>query len=926
MDAKLTDETNWLMCVRRPLQLFVFAVCAFSLPCLADYTTWIGGDGNWGDETKWSKGIPSSDTPGQIFFETTGEPYTVTLDRDVTCTMLLVKTPESGIGTATVTLAGAGTITCVNASGNAMDIQTRASFVLDGPTIQFQETSATTFISGDFEMKSGMFTQGTCIYITGSNTHFKVSGGYISSPRLKLSERPLASYEQTGGYAAFNSFETTSSNPITITGGTIRRSSLTVPAGTADFRGVTNVVNRLLFTGSTSLAGIANYCGPFVAMGQDVDPGTWAAYVGFPLGITFGSIANWKIDRSPTLNLRERFHLDTSDFFDASVARTINISVAMTFPTPFDFAVYGGGTLNYRPGGTTLPSRLNAFTLGDNTTMTMVRLDETYHRNNKLAAQRLKLGAGSNLTLMMKYNYLESTDAAEIGDGAVLNMHVYGSDSPYTDTYGDKRYLAMCAGATGSVEKLTVNVTGDGAAGWSVRKLLNCAWIDDGQTDMTPDSSDSTEWCGGSGGNFSTAANWSKGSAPASLVNGNYSVKFKTMQGVVTNDVDNANMLLIHVKASCGPLTMRGKPISARQAYSRSSVSAIRHYGKFPLVFENDVSAPATCANFNVIGGDTAPTYIAFMGKLTVLAPVFDVCGHVVIGGEATANSLWMNTTLGSAKATMLEVLNGGSMTVSSQSNAFDKASSTSLRVNEGGVMSFTGGTFDNRTASKHRVYGLMDIDVPLSSTAALSFAGSGRVYVGSTKSSATATSVKISEGLRLCPKSWATLTTDGVAPITIYAETRATIGAKADWTYGPAAGVSTETTAAERALVTEGLYAPLTIDTTDPDTGVGHTIMFADPILAAGDVEVKGCGAVCFASGEDSFGCNLSFDPTVELKLSPSQRVAALSGWAPVITAAKIEGTPMIEEGVRVRVADNGDGTQSIECFVKSGMRIVIR
>jgi hypothetical protein len=351
--------------------------------------------------------------------------------------------------------------------------------------------------------------------------------------------------------------------------------------------------------------------------------------------------------------------------------------------------------------------------------------------------------------------------------------------------------------------------------------------------------------------------------------------------------------------------------------------------GKFPLVFENDVIGPQTCNNFCVVVGNStynSSTYVAFMGQLTVASPVFDVCGHVIVGGEATANSIFMDSVYSSGRRTRLEILSGGSMTVSSQSNAFNKSGDTSFRVNEGGLLSFTGGTFDNRVVSNHRVFGLMDIDVPLLSTTNLSFAGSGRVYVASTKSSATASKVKLSEGIRFCPKSWATLTADGVAPITIYAEPRATIGAKADWTYGPAAGVTTATTPAERAIVTEDFYAPLTIDTTDPDTGVGHTITFADPILAGSDVEVKGAGAVCFASGEDSFGHKLSFDGNVTLLLNAAQRNAALDGWAAILTAEEIEGMPKVADGVKVRIVDNGDNTQSLLCRVPSGLRFIVR
>ena len=909
-------------------------VAGLLLACGATSTTWNGGDGNWGDPTKWSNGVPSSETPGEIHFTTTGEPYTVTLDRDVVSTGFFVDSPAGGVATASVTLAGSGIVTNTGAGVTyPFDIAADANFILDGPTMQ---VGGNANIRGEFEIKSGGYSQIGTLYTTRSSSLVRVSGGRCYVSRFKLGDNADASYEQTGGFAWFQQFETVVGNRVSITGGTIRRGSLAIPIGSADYRGVTNIVNDLSFQGGTTSDQIANYCGSYAVIGQKITRSASAAsYAGFPLGITFGSCADWTLAKALNLTVREYLHVDTSDFFDPAVSHTADMTFTKGLnnaPFPFDFAVYGGGAFTFILNDMDiLPPKFDAFTLGDGTTMNMVRSEATYHRANTIFSQRLKLGAGSVLSMMMRYNYLDATDTAEIGDGATLNMHIYSaeSESPAGNhDYGYGRYPAIVAGPTGSVESVTVNLTGDGTAGWTVRKLLNCAWVDDGTTDMTPNASSSSEWCGGSGGNLSTAANWSKGSAP-DLTTGGNSVSFKTMQGVVTNDVDNASLRQINVAASCGPVLMRGKPISAAAPFSRSSASAIRNVGMFPLVFENDVVGPASCANFNVMACGSfqkISTYVAFMGKLTVESPVFDVVGHVLIGGEATANSIWMNAKYSEGRNSMLEVLSGGSMTVSSQSNAFDKASCTSLRVNEGGVLSFTGGTFDNRTASKHRVFGLMDIDVPLASTAALSFAGSGRVYVASTRSSATATPVKIGEGLRLCPKSWDTVTSDGVAPITIYAETRATIGAKADWTYGPAAGVSTATTPVQRALVTEDIYAPLTIDTTDPDTGVGHTITFADPILAAGDVEVKGAGAVCFASGEDSFGGKLSFDGQVTLALSDAQHRAALDGWADILTAAKIEGLPRAAEGVKMQVVDNGDGTQSLRLRISGGFKFLIR
>jgi len=298
----------------------------------------------------------------------------------------------------------------------------------------------------------------------------------------------------------------------------------------------------------------------------------------------------------------------------------------------------------------------------------------------------------------------------------------------------------------------------------------------------------------------------------------------------------------------------------------------------------------------------------------------------VRLGGESEIGGLYPYHKDDSQTRTELVLVTGAVLTVTAQATNFTCA--CNFRIGENAKLKFTGGELVEYAGASHSVHGLIDIGVPYSAYGTKRFYGTGRVDVASTKGHASGAGVmEIGEGLRLYLGSWSTVTANAAdSAMTIRVGSAATIGAKADFTYGPAAGVTTSTTAAERALVTEGLYAPLTIDTSDPDTGVGHAITFADPVVAGGDVFVKGAGAVCFASGEDSFGFNLSFAPTVALKLSPSQRVAALSGWSPVVTAAKIEGMPMSEEGVRMRVADNGDGTQSVECFVKSGIRIVIR
>ncbi len=901
--------------------------------CGAASTTWNGGDGNWDDPAKWSNGVPSRETPGEVRFKTTGQPYTVTLDHPVTNAHFIVLSPASGVATAPVTLAGSGIVTNIGMSEvvYAFETEERTSFILYGPTFR---TRGATNIRGELEIKSGDWSQDAVLYPTRSNSVVRVSGGSFYTPRLKLSEIAGASFVQTGGYSYTPQLERTAANPFLIKGGSYRQSSLTIPIGVTDWRNVTNVVSSITFGGGSTIENTAYYCSPGLVIGSLFKVGMGHTYAGFPIGITFGAYGNWELYSATRLYIRERFHVNTADFYDPTVSRSINMLASKELDNaPFDFAVYGGGSFNFALNDNyILSKKIDGFTLGEGTTMTMVRSQYDYHRKNNILAQKMKLGAGSSFSLMMRHTFLESTDTAEIGEGATINADIYTAATDKELNYSENRYPILTAGPTGSVENLTVNLTGDGTEGWTVHKLLNSAWVDNGVIDMTPVPSRPWEWCGGADGNLSTPANWSCGSA-SNVTEVGKAVVFRTMQGMITNDLDNVNVARFTATNSCGPVRMRGKPVTVSNSYRVSIYSAIGNFSRFPFVLENDITATGS-TYFGVTAGDSrynSTSYVALMGKLTVNSPVFSVSGHVVIGGEATANSILMDTRFssgtGGRRPSMIEILSGGSLTVANQTNTFSNASDTSLRVNEGGVLSFTGGQFDNRTpSSKHRVHGLLDIGVPLLSTTNLSFFGTGRVNVLSTKSSYKAAKVIIGDGLRLYPKSWNTLTADAAGPIRLYVLTRATIGARADWTYGPAAGVTTATTPAERALETEAIYAPLTIDTTDPDTGVGHTITFADPILAAGDVAVKGVGTVAFVSGEDSFGGELSFDGNVTLAISATQRQAALGRWSAILTAAKVEGLPKTADGVRLRIDDNGDGTQSLMCRVPSGAMFTIR
>ncbi len=106
--------------MKRQMKVVVCVVAGLVLACgggVTSSTTWNGGDGNWDDSTKWSNGVPSPNTPGEVRFKTTGQPYTVTLNHPVTNEHFIVLSPASGVATAPVTLAGYGTVTNIGVTG-----------------------------------------------------------------------------------------------------------------------------------------------------------------------------------------------------------------------------------------------------------------------------------------------------------------------------------------------------------------------------------------------------------------------------------------------------------------------------------------------------------------------------------------------------------------------------------------------------------------------------------------------------------------------------------------------------------------------------------------------------------------------------------------------------------------------------------------
>ena len=928
--------------------------------------TWKGGEGDLSDPNMWKEGIvPSLETGAYNLVFAAGE-HVIHVDRDANVAQLFMNGDL-----CKVTFAGEKTITVKPISGAALELRAGKKLVVDGATLAFK---ADCYIYGSVAVRSGALTCTSSMWAlaTGAQS-FELSGGRMDFSTFRLDANPMASYIQTGGVAKFPSLTTVSGNTVSVTGGMCVRPgvTITVPVGeTVDCGESSNVISQLVFPDGSSSASPSRFYGDYVAVAGDYGLRVKAsAYASIPHGITFGSAGDWKSPDKGTYAIRERLCFDTADAIDSSVSRTISANnFGMLART--DFSVIGGGTLSASlENSNVFGGYLSGFTLGESTTMVispLVYAGQLYPASNPIRAAQFDFRDNSGFTMMASYNRLEAQDAMQVGEDVKFRI-----TAPKALT-AKARYWLIDVGPAGDASALDVSLEGDGFDGWSLKRAANMVWLDDG-TPLTPTTTDVTEWCGGSGADLSTDANWSSGTCQAGLTGGNKTILFKTLQGDVVNDIDGLSVDRIHATAEKrGPVRMSGKPIKITNGGVSSSGVAV-HLGSSvtPVIFANDVAA-GTQGNFGVTA---CQSYVAFLGGLDVSNATFDLAGgEVLIGGTATVRNLHMNAAwwAGRDKNSALFVLNGGSLAISNQTSPFENANCSSLYVNKGGVLSFDGGAFVNAVAVTHAVFGRLKIGVPLSATKPVSFFGSGRVDVASTKSSAAAAAVKIGEKVRLCPASWSTVTADGEGPLTIAVETRATLGATADWTYGVADGVTTATAAADRAL-TVADHETLTVDTANPDTGAAQTITFADPIVASGAKLVKtGVGTLVLASADNGLattdvrvdqgelvcgtaqafgsltaaaGATLSFGATAGLlatvtvngdvslegaKISLTKAVAeGLSDWTPVLTVPSgkvITGVPVVEEGLKVKVVSNDDGSASLCCKAKTGLLLIFR
>ena len=496
-------------------------------------------------------------------------------------------------------------------------------------------------------------------------------------------------------------------------------------------------------------------------------------------------------------------------------------------------------------------------------------------------------------------------------------------------------------------------------------------------------SASGIEWTGGSqtSGNWSDSANWNDVVLPGV----NDHVAFGGISRLTSyNDSLNTASGLVF-RASAGPFVLTGSvekitlkaDCNSRGSATEEKANIVSHSG-----FTQTIAIPVEfkrCAYVLSDGGAEVMLKNGFYQGTDTTWQYFIAGGEVAIGGTCSASKLGFRTAASGKPTTCLRLLPGCDFTLRSQGyNSFTESASyvgrfvieegASLTVN-GGECSFYYGALQNVVNGVYRINdGGSDDGRIIAGQNEQYYTGSGTIYAVRARASRNSGSrshyVNFGGTLKLyMGGDWNTAspystTVSGNSTVILHdpnCPTRfrmtdgTTLGATADWTYGPSADAFNTTneivTAAGRAAVMTGT---VTVDTQDPnDAAKSHTITFADPLDASAATIVKnGEGSLVFNTpaqyqlqfgsltvneGVVSFAVAPTFSGTLTIASGAQFRADAAvadAGWTVIATATEITGPGGATEwktadgAYKFRIVTSGGGAQ-LECSKDTGVVI---
>ena len=421
-------------------------------------------------------------------------------------------------------------------------------------------------------------------------------------------------------------------------------------------------------------------------------------------------------------------------------------------------------------------------------------------------------------------------------------------------------------------ESFTNHVTLVGETeGWSVRTI-------EGMPILYKEAEPSgVEWTGGSASsdNWSDVENWNGGNVPTAT-------DFVAFGGLTrltpyNNSLSTASGIVF--RASAGPFVLSGSgPLSlTANCVSRSAATVNNAMIVSHSAFDQTVALPIDLgAHHAYLHSDNAALKMTGGVYTTESGYNFVVCGDVRIGGTSSGGVFSFKNSV-SGTPSCLTVLPGGSFTCKGQ-NSRSMAETASyvgrVVVEEGGEMVVMGECSFLYGELENVIDGTLSVVKGSGSSRGSDgrlaagpqeqyYAGKGVIYADGARAGRVADAanhyVNFGGTLKLYMNGdWNTAsyyvngtTTNQLpnCPTRFRMADGTTLGATADWTYGPAADayntVAATVTSADRTSVMSGT---VTVDTQNPTNGAAHTITFVDPLDASDATLVKtGAGTLAF-------------------------------------------------------------------------------
>ena len=630
----------------------------------------------------------------------------------------------------------------------------------------------------------------------------------------------------------------------------------------------------------------------------------------FRNGVTFGA---WGGDVSTyngpkTTDLYGDVAFETADAIDGTTARTIKFSNgAVRLMPQASLAVSGAGKASLNASTITAADPLDAVDVGAGATL---ELGTVNAGKSPVKVRDLTLADAAKIAYTVNNTSIESENVPTVGAGASLEISASGM------TAGTPKAIYYSAAADESDVLPAVNFSGS-AGNWRVKRLGGLLYLEDNAS--YPELTDSTGWkAAPADGYWETAGNWVGGAAPGANES---AVFWASSVAAITNRDDVTCVSIIggfspaasNAQKPTTPYVFRGKTMTLTSNTSYFLTGAFCWWGQAPVIFENEVIGSGKDCFYVYVN---KPTFVEFRNKLTATGSLC-VNGDVRVAGAATAKSITFGSSAG-GRPTVLHVYNGGSLSVSAQS-AVQTDVNAILAIASGSTVTI-GGTqlaFNSAAVRSHVVNGTLSVTCPYVNLGTQTFVGAGTLAFDSATTAADGAGVTyLAHGMTLkMGGDWQTAADEtATSRIALDKFEKATLGATANWTYGPAEGV-TPTSASEARALTLGDHAELTV------AAGARTITLAEPIVGAKASVKLASGTLRLAIPDQTLDTLTFAGGTLSVAED-----ACGGGWTTLLTVKKVVGTPSFGDKIKGRVIDNGDGMFAVQAKPLKGLMLILR